>query len=248
MTSPDVTAFRWNPARERAAELLAQDKQSDETIASEVGVTRRQLARWKLIPAFRERVESRAAEALAELRAKGLLERVNRLEALRDVADRIHRVMSERGESELMAEVAGGRTGLLVAKPVLVRVYEADEAMGDVLIPVKQSRIAYEYAVDTGTLRELRETMKQAAQELGEWSEKHEVGGKGGGPIGLRHTVGPDQPDDFDFGAFAAGFVAVASGAGAPGGAALAGAGDPEPLDTAHALHEAGDLPDGADA
>lgn len=241
--SQKVAVFRWSPAREKAAELLAQDELSDEAIASQVGVSRRQVVRWKAEPAFAARVRELAESSLAELRAKGLLERVNRLEALRDVADRIHRVMSERGESELMAEVAGGRTGLLVAKPVLVRVYEADEAMGDVLIPVKQSRIAYEYAVDTATLRELRETMKQAAQELGEWSEKHEVGGKGGGPIGVQHSGKVETGDRFDFDGFADAFVAALSGRpGGPGEAEDPALRHGESLDSADADAEAGSL------
>ena len=35
-----------------------------------------------------------------------------------------------------------------------------------------------EFRVDTGLLKELRETEKQAAQELGQWAEKHEVTGE----------------------------------------------------------------------
>lgn len=240
------TGFRWNPQRERAAELLAHDKRSDGAIAAEVGITPRQLWRWKNDPAFAERVRERAEAITAELRAKGILERVNRLEILRDVAGRLQTVIEERATSPLMANVPGGTTGLLVAKPSLTKVYlvlgASEDGEGEDLQPTRETRLTYEYAVDTGLLKELRDTAKQAAQELGEWSEKHEVGGKGGGPIGVHHSGKVDK-GEFDYDAYAATFASVLAGFGPGAGRALEEAAG-EPVDPGDADGQASDVPD----
>jgi hypothetical protein len=47
----------------------------------------------------------------------------------------------------------------------------------DALIPV--------YAFDAALMKERRELRKQIAQELGEWTEKHELAGRDGGPIAI---------------------------------------------------------------
>jgi len=39
------------------------------------------------------------------------------------------------------------------------------------------------YRVDTALVREIRDTLKQIAIEAGQWAEKREVTGAGGGPI-----------------------------------------------------------------
>ena len=87
------------------------------------------------------------------------------MQALHDRRDRLRAgldlLMTERGAD--MAEAPGGSTGLLV------RQYQGAQAM-----PV--------YKVDTGLLSllsELRALEKQAAEELGEWTEKRERPGDG---------------------------------------------------------------------
>lgn len=53
----------------------------------------------------------------------------------------------------------------------------------DTLASAKLNEIVYEYELDTGLLKELREHEKQAAQELGQWTERKELSGPDGGPI-----------------------------------------------------------------
>ena len=73
--------------------------------------------------------------------------------------------MTERGGD--MAEAPGGSTGLLVR-----------QHQGALAMPV--------YTVDTGLLSllsELRAIEKQAAEELGQWSEKREATTNGAAPL-----------------------------------------------------------------
>jgi hypothetical protein len=76
-------------------------------------------------------------------------------------------VIKERGQHADFADVPGGKTGLLV------RDYKGKDAQQPI------------YRVDTGLLAELRLHEKQAAQELGQWSEEKEPGAPA---IGERFT------------------------------------------------------------
>ena len=70
--------------------------------------------------------------------------------------DLMRQVIKERGQHADFATVPGGTTGLLV------RDFKGKDATQPI------------YRVDTGLLAEMRLHEKQAAQELGQWSEERE--------------------------------------------------------------------------
>jgi transposase-like protein len=156
----NVTKFEWNEKRLRAAQLVSEDRLTDEQIATELGVTRMTLARWKSHVEFQARKEQITTETKERLLARGVREKQNRLNAL----DERHRKMQEVIKQRAIVyadEASGGNTGLIV-KQVKGIGKGAD------------FQIVEMYAVDTGLLKELREHEKQAAMELGEWTERHE--------------------------------------------------------------------------
>jgi len=172
-----VTDFRWTAQREQAAQLVADDSLSDESIASRVGVSRQTLAVWKRKPAFQQRVTEHLDAAREAIKAEGIANRINRVNALNDRWERMQTVIAERaadtssgtyttaptedGETERIV-APGWSTGLLVRT-------EKQIGAGDKAIHV------IEFAVDTGLLRELRAHEEQAAKELGQWTEKRDV-------------------------------------------------------------------------
>ncbi len=85
-------------------------------------------------------------------------ERNSRVRALQDIADRLRRVMDERGADPTMQAIPGGKTGLLV------RQVKAGKT-GDI----------EEYKVDTATTSEFRATLEQVAKEVGQWAEKRDL-------------------------------------------------------------------------
>lgn len=180
------TTFRWSKASIEAARLVAEDKLSDEAIAEKCDIGRTTLARWKAHPEFVARVNAILEQTRAAIVRKGIADKQARIAILDDTLQRLRQVIAERAEDPQVAGVAGGKTGLVVPEPMLVKVYSvAGDEDDEELRPAKQSRIAYKYSVDTATIRELRETLKQAAQELGEWTEKKELTGKDGAPIAV---------------------------------------------------------------
>lgn len=186
-----VTGFEWTGRADRAALLVAKDEQTDDAIAGEIKITRRTLERWKLSPEFSGRVQEHRDLWRAEIKAKGIADRQNRIDALNDRHERMQRVIESR--AEMHADVPGGDTGLLVRQAKLVKVYDAKgspdgDDEGETLYSAKRDIIVYEYAVDTSLLKEMREHEKQAAQDLGQWTEKQEHAGE----ILVRQYVGVD--------------------------------------------------------
>lgn len=148
---------RLNGRQEKAAVLVAEDRQKDQEIAEELKITRRTLTNWKALPRFSARVQEIGEELASRARNRGIARRERRLASLQALHNGLLRVIEERGADPSMAEVPGGRTGLLVRQ-----------------FKVSGDTVVTEYAVDTGTVRELRAVQEAAAKELGQLIDRHE--------------------------------------------------------------------------
>lgn len=178
---PNGTAFEWTDQREEAALLVAEDRLSDEQIAEKCSIGRTTLHRWKLEPAFAGRVEEHRTLWREELKRRGIADRQNRVDALNDRWRRLQQVIDERGTDPTMEGVPGGKTGLLVRQQ---RALGSGEFM----------QVVEEFSVDTGMLKEIREHEKQAAQELGQWTEKQDLT-SGGKPVVFKVLRGVSMDD-----------------------------------------------------
>jgi hypothetical protein len=195
------SGFRWSARSERAALLVAQDEQTDVQIAAACKISESTLERWKRHPELAARVQEHRDTWRAEITAKGIAERQNRVDAQNDRWRRMQMVVDARAEEH--QDVPGGTSGLLVRQVKLVKVYDAgkpdedgdhdevsEELEGqphggalkrkrrtrtDILESLQRSVEVEEYAVDTGLLKEFRELEKLAAQENGQWTERHMV-------------------------------------------------------------------------
>lgn len=153
--------WKWNKAKHDAAQLLAADEFTDQEIADRVGIIRNTLWVWKKSPEFAARVKE-LAEQLGDLALRYAIgRRARRLRALEDRWERLKRVIAERASALEMAGAPGGDTGLLCR--TLKSIGAGDHA-----------EKVEEYELDAALLKELREHEKQAAIELGQWSEKRE--------------------------------------------------------------------------
>ena len=159
-TQNDV--FNWTDNSRLAAQLLAEDELTDAEIAARAGYSRRQLARWKNSPEFSAHVVELVKVFGDAIASKAIAKRVRRVDALNRRWLALQQVIAERAES--MAGVPGGATGLLVRK---VKMLGSGE----------NARQIEEYEFDAALVKELRELEKQAAIEVGHWSEKHEYSG-----------------------------------------------------------------------
>lgn len=168
--------------QKKAAVLLADDHQTDEQIAQELGITRRTLAYWKNEPEFISAVEAAKKEIRDRIMSTGIADKANRIASYNERWQKMHQIIDERA-IELQGLCAGSGTGLLVRQVKQVKVLEArtnvprefDEMSEDDFIPTRQTKAVEEFAVDTGLLNEMRQLEIQAAKELGQHVEKSDV-------------------------------------------------------------------------
>jgi hypothetical protein len=148
--------------REKAAQLVADDRLTDREIAEQCGIDKATLERWKLQPTFRARVQT-IVQAYAKRALKhGISRRERRVAVLNDLHNKMLQVIDERAKSEDMAGVPGGKTGIVTR--TLKGVGKGDDF-----------QVVEEHRVDTGTIAEIRDVQKQAAEELGQWIKRTET-------------------------------------------------------------------------
>lgn len=180
--------WRWTPTKELAVPLVADGRVTEGEIAATLNVTRRTVVRWKAAPEFAARVAALVARATEAASEQTIATKVGRLAIYQREHEAIEAVIAARAEQH--KEVPGGRTGLLVAEPSIVKVYEAaDGGEGDddegAVTPLKQARVIYVYKVDIALLKERRDLLKQAAIELRQWVERTESTSRDGLPAKL---------------------------------------------------------------
>ena len=165
-----ATPWTWTRPRKRAAVLLAEDALTDQQIADTLGIDRATLHHWKKRPEFAAAVR-RLADELGEVaRRHAIGRKTRRLQALDARWHALQRLIAERAADPALQHVPGGQTGLLVRTLKSIGGGPAVREVED-------------FTLDAALLKELREHEKQAAQELGQWSERRQVTGQDGGAL-----------------------------------------------------------------
>lgn len=187
-------------------------------IAARLHMTDRQLFRWVKQPAFAAAVAAETERLMEALRKEGLTNKQNRLDALNADFARLEQVLAERSRDPLVADVPGGETGLIVAEPILIKMWDAGDGERDATNgeagplgakPVG-TRVVYSYKIDDALLHRRQQLAKQMAIEIGEWEERRKVAASGqvDGHIVHEHT---HSSRDFDYDRFAGLFARVVS-------------------------------------
>jgi hypothetical protein len=153
--------MRLTERHHRAAALVAADDLTDEDIAAQAGITRRQLTAWKQHPDFDALVQHHLDVFRRRVESRGIASRHRRVASQDERWRKLQQVIAERASDAAWADVPGWTTGLLVHQTKQI-------GSG------ANAQVVDEFAVDTGLLREMRELEKHAATELGQWSEKHD--------------------------------------------------------------------------
>ena len=160
-----MSEFLWSKQREEAALLAAADELTDEQIGKQVQVHRAQIARWKLIPAFRARVREHVEAWKSRFRDEGMCIKERRIQSLLDDFHATDTILRERGK-ELEGTSGGAGTGFIC------RDYKGKDADREV------------FFFDAALMRERRAIREQVAEELGQAApQKHEHSGKDGAAI-----------------------------------------------------------------
>jgi hypothetical protein len=150
--------FEWTAAREEAARLVAEGVKTFDEIAAAIGVTVKTVWRWRNKATFAARV----AEITNTLAARALRYDIAKVDERVRHLDRywkkMVRVVEQRAHDPELAKAPGGDTGLLVRTLKSV-------------CTGKKAKVVEEFTTDIALVREMREHLKHAAQELGQWQE-----------------------------------------------------------------------------
>lgn len=157
-----MTNWKWTKASQKAAKLVAAGDLSYEEIAAECSIGRATVARWAKTPQFEARVKRLVDEYAKAVRRRGIAILERRVAALDDRWDRMKRLMDARSADPGMKGVPGGDTGIVVRD--LKGIGKGDDF-----------QVVETFAFDAALFREFREHEKQAAQELGQWTERQHV-------------------------------------------------------------------------
>ena len=156
----DTKTFPWEPPHLKAATLLAEDELTDQEIATTVGVCRATLAVWKKHPEFAKRVQEVKVELGDVFLRYAIGRRLRRIRRLEDNYCRLQAVRDARAAD--MQGVPGGASGFLVRQ---------FKTLGKGASAV----VKEEYVFDAALERAMRELLKQAAMESGQWQERRDV-------------------------------------------------------------------------
>src|ERR1035437_1582675 len=156
-----LPAFPWSITSERAAMLLAEGHKTNSIMAQELGISVASLKDWRAAPEFRERVKSIIEATQAAALESGVLNKIGRIAALMDVYQKLQQVVDERAaEGPTNWPLAPGiSTGLVIHQ---------FKGLGS----GRTFREVDEFLVDQPLVTQLRDTLKQIAQETGQWVEK----------------------------------------------------------------------------
>lgn len=154
--------FEWTEPALQAAELVAEGRLSDTSIAVKCGFSRSTFYRLKNTRNFRAKVNELVSEIELRIMSRGIARRGQRVKAKNDRWYGLKHIIAERGADPDMQTVPGGKTGLLVRTQ-------------KILGKGQDAQVVTEFAVDTGLLAEMRALEKDAAIEKGEWTEKRDV-------------------------------------------------------------------------
>jgi Terminase small subunit. len=135
-------------------------------------------------------IQAEIKAAQDELRAEGITAKANRIGDYAELRDRLWLIINERGQEHgkrdeayeaaaSMFNVAGETKMLGGASGLLTRKF-------NIVGAGRSARIIEEHQLDTGLIQQLLNVDKQAAQELGEWSEKRQISGPDEGPIEVK--------------------------------------------------------------
>lgn len=168
--SENVSGSALSANQIQAAQMLADGSFTVAEIAEQIGVKDRTIYRWQKDPEFQSTLNRHRDVLEAAILQEGIARKAQRIKRYAERLAKLDQVIEERGNDRQMVNIPGGTTGLIVRQLKSIGVGA-------------HNREVEEFVVDTGTLREIRELEKQAAQELGQWVDKGELTGRNGGAI-----------------------------------------------------------------
>lgn len=165
----------WSEKVEHACGLIAHGA-SPAHAALECDASVGTIRAWLKYPEFQNRVLELRDHFVRETMAYSVASVACRTAAYQQQFEDIQEIRKERAADPQMQDVPGGKTGRMVLQ-------KRQLGKGE------KAEIIEEYKADGYLMTQELAVLKQAAQDLGQWSEKRVITGDGGGPIQFQTEV-----------------------------------------------------------
>lgn len=210
---PGPHPWKWDCKKELAAKLIAEGRTSVKEMVARVGISYPSIWKWNTqVPQFKARVESLTEAYRNRIRTSGIAVVENRVAELTDLLEAHQTIRHERAlfakknkvtlkvkEAERKAAlaaaakaIANGKSGYAPVPDIDPMLYPVPgEKTGLILKRAKQvgDIIVLEHEADTALAQDIRATLRQAAQELGQWEEKQKVTGQ----VEVKRVIGVED-------------------------------------------------------
>lgn len=154
--------WQWNANRDNAANLIAEGRMSYKQISEVTGLSVSRLKMWMASKGeFVKRVDHYIEQWAKRFMTQGIAAKHNRCRILQEMSDKMLEVVRQRQAKYTGFKSPGVDTGIMV---------RTVKAVGH----GAKTKIVRGWDVDHSLIREIRETSKMMAQEVGDWSEKTE--------------------------------------------------------------------------
>lgn len=182
MASENFRIFKWDLARRRAAIAVADGVLSDVEIASEAGITDRQLRNWKADPVFAKKVQRLQDNANAELAEFYVTQKRQRMAIYQELLERQLSILFERADENDEIKKKQEKIsplGSSLISSIGLKTSPAGGSSGLIVRQVKQIGVmlAEEFAFDASLVKLILNTLEQIAKEAGQWETKVQHGG-----------------------------------------------------------------------
>lgn len=155
-------------------EFLLRDELSDDVIAAQLKINPRTLHRWKHEPDFADALAAGTQAIAAELRAEGIANKQNRIDAQVDRWNDLETIRQERANDPQIAKFPGGKTGFITAALKQVKhVKPGDDETGEQVWMEE----FWEHAFDAPLWNAYLAIEKHTGQETGDFQEKINLSG-----------------------------------------------------------------------
>lgn len=180
--------------KHKAAIYLAEDELTDRELCKSLNISTSTLHEWKQDADFQSVVDHYRAEIVADTLKLPIARKYERVKQLNELNERYWTIVHDRAQRYALEAADTPESAM---RGVFGDTTPAEAATGFL---VRQPKIAangktvVEWAFDKALDSAIKETHKQAAQELGQWEEKSAVTTDGGMRIEIVGIADEDMP------------------------------------------------------
>lgn len=182
--------------KHKAAIYLAEDELTDRELCKSLNISTSTLHEWKQDADFQSVVDHYRSEIVADTLKLPIARKYERVKTLNDVHDGLLFIKATRSR-RIREELAEGDSAVNATRRIFGDATPEEAASGLMVREESMSasgKKVVNYKLDSALIKAITDVEKQAAQELGQWTEQSSVEQTGGMRIEIVGIADEDMP------------------------------------------------------